>query len=67
MILIAHKEDCKIISIGESTRRHFATVDGEPWYETIKTPCTCGGVKVELIQGEPHSPGNFKAVIRMVD
>ena len=33
----------------------------------MATPCTCGGVKVELIQGEPHSPGNFKAVVRMVD
>ena len=64
MILIAHKEDCKIISIGESTRRHFATVDGEPWYETIKTPCTCGGVKVEL-EMEPTASGSFKAVVRV--
>ena len=64
MILIAHKYDCEILKVGPSYKR---TVDASFQMVDVPTPCTCGGVKVELIQGEPHSPGNFKAVVRFPD
>ena len=63
VILIAHKEDCKLVIVGPSYKRQIDSFI----VQDIARPCTCGGVKVELIQGEPHSPGNFKAVVRMVD
>lgn len=67
MILMAHKEDCDLIVNGITVL--FQRLSSEAIEYTVAVPqsCTCGGIKVELIQGEPHSPGNFKAVIRFPD
>ena len=60
MILIAHKDDCRIIK--EGTIR--IARDGETVWAR---PCTCGGIRVELEMGEPLFTGlveGFGAVPR---
>ena len=60
MILIAHEDDCYLIT-GE-VPEHLKMQDhaGMHW------ACTCGGVKVQVQadKGEPHSMGWFKALVR---
>ena len=43
-IIIAHEQPCEILKVGPSYKRmvdSFSTVD-------VPTPCTCGGVKVNV-------------------
>ena len=42
--LIAHKEDCGIITDGSAMRRQLTP----EVYQLESRPCTCGGVKVSL-------------------
>ena len=42
--LIAHKEDCAMITTGTAIKRQISA----DTYELVTQPCTCGGVKVSL-------------------
>ena len=66
MTLIAHKEDCELIVNGITVLCERTSANGVLYEVAIPQSCTCGGINVELILGEKHSPGWFKAMVRFL-
>lgn len=62
MILIAHKDDCALAVEGNTLYNPEPRL-GQPY--RINRNCTCGGVRIRVMEAEAHDRDTFKLAGRV--